>query len=123
MWYRLGVMGLFDPNKEEMMRSMDIGILMLLADPENTLGAMGQEIADTVDEEGLAYSVSYVISSVALDIFITKKLGGLSESSKPGDGNVGNRYCLTGEAHFKAYQEMFGAANVEWVSRYPMGED
>ncbi len=28
-----------------------------------------------------------------------------------------NRYCLSGEEHFGAYKEMFGAENVEWTSR------
>lgn len=28
-----------------------------------------------------------------------------------------NRYCLSGEEHFEAYKEMFGAENVEWTSR------
>ena len=27
-----------------------------------------------------------------------------------------NQYCLTGEEHFEAYKEMFGAENVEWVT-------
>ena len=28
-----------------------------------------------------------------------------------------NRYCLSGNEHFEAYKEMFGAENVEWTSR------
>ena len=28
-----------------------------------------------------------------------------------------NRYCLSGEEHYEAYKEMFGAENVEWTSR------
>lgn len=28
-----------------------------------------------------------------------------------------NQYCLSGEEHFEAYKEMFGAENVEWTSR------
>lgn len=27
------------------------------------------------------------------------------------------QYCLSGEEHFEAYIEMFGAENVEWTSR------
>lgn len=28
-----------------------------------------------------------------------------------------NQYCLSGEEHYEAYKEMFGAENVEWTSR------
>ena len=40
-----------------------------------------------------------------------------NESEGKGVSTNSNRYCLSGEEHYEAYKEMFGAENVEWTSR------
>lgn len=48
---------------------------------------------------------------VSLDKYMSKEC-----ASRGGSGST-NMYSLSGEEHFEAYKEMFGADNVEWVSR------
>ena len=38
-------------------------------------------------------------------------------TSKDSKVNKGNQYSIFGEEHYKAYQKMYGAENVEWTSR------
>lgn len=39
-------------------------------------------------------------------------------TSGPSSENTNtNKYCLSGEEHYEAYKEMYGAENVEWTSR------
>lgn len=40
-----------------------------------------------------------------------------NKEGKGGTSTNSNRYCLSGEEHYEAYKEMFGAENVEWTSR------
>lgn len=55
---------------------------------------------------------------------ITKKQP-VEKSEKPVTGartgkgitDFTNQYCLTGEEHFEALKEVFGAGNIEWISK------
>ena len=51
---------------------------MVLSDPVNAIGAIGQNICDVVDEEGIAYSVSYV-ADVRIEIALEKGIGKIKE--------------------------------------------
>ena len=46
------------------------------------LAAFGQKIGDTVEEEGIAYSISYVATDVAIQILLSKGLGEVKNVSK-----------------------------------------
>ena len=46
---------------------------------------MGQKIGDTVEEEGIAYSISYVAADVAIQILLSKGLGEVKNVSKADD--------------------------------------
>lgn len=46
---------------------------------------MGQKIGDTVEEEGIAYSISYVAADVAIQILLSKGLGEVKNVSKVDD--------------------------------------
>ena len=122
-----------------------------------------------MEEEGIAYSISYVAADVAIQVLLSKGLGEVKNVSKADDlvdvartvdtlddtvkiadeltdtakvvdrvGNIkdtaktvekldeaiekgtvfnSNRYCISGDEHFAAFKEMFGAENVEWISR------
>ena len=50
------------------------------------------------------------------DIGSSRDKGG-SETREGSTPANSNRYCLSGEEHYEAYKEMFGAENVEWTSR------
>ena len=52
---------------------------MILSDPVNAIGAIGQNICDVVDEEGIAYSVSYVAADVLIEIALEKGIGKIKE--------------------------------------------
>jgi hypothetical protein len=173
--------GLMPEALDENVQDIFSGMKGILSDPGNALEAIGQGIFDTADEEGVAYSVSYVVTDIVITILIDKgidKLAGVSKAETivnsaegtvkymddvadvadvvgdaakhmddvadvAGDavkqaenaagvledaGNAAeaieggaptntNQYCLSGEEHFEAYKEMFGAENVEWTSR------
>ena len=49
------------------------------------LAALGQKIGDTVEEEGIAYSISYVAADVAIQILLSKGLGEVKNVSKADD--------------------------------------
>ena len=53
--------------------------------------------------------------SIVAGAFIGAGIG--DNSVKGGTPTNSNRYCLSGEEHYEAYKEMFGAENVEWTSR------
>ena len=46
------------------------------------LAAFGQKIGDTVEEEGIAYSISYVAADVAIQILLSRGLGEVKNVSK-----------------------------------------
>ena len=46
------------------------------------LAALGQKIGDTVEEEGIAYSISYVAADVAIQVLLSKGLGEVKNVSK-----------------------------------------
>ena len=46
---------------------------------------MGQKIGDTVEEEGIAYSIRYVAADVAIQILLSKGLAEVKNVSKADD--------------------------------------
>ena len=49
------------------------------------LAALGQKIGDTVEEEGIAYSISYVAADVAIQVLLSKGLSEVKNVSKADD--------------------------------------
>lgn len=61
------------------------GIMFILTEPGQTAEAIGQNIFDTADEEGVAYSIGYVIVDIALEILVDKGLGKLKTAKMVDD--------------------------------------
>lgn len=61
------------------------GISNTITDPGNTIEAIGQNIFDTVDEEGLAYAAGYIAPEVAIAL-ATKKMTDKGAKVKGGTG-------------------------------------
>ena len=61
------------------------GVVTALQNPTRVLAALGQKIGDTVEEEGIAYSISYVAADVAIQILLSKGLGEVKNVSKADD--------------------------------------
>ena len=60
-----------------MQRDMDRlkqSVILLFTDPGQAMEAIGQNIFDTADEEGVAFSVGYVIVDIAVEILVSKGL-------------------------------------------------
>lgn len=65
------VMGIEVPGlsleKVDDLKNMAYGAVAALQEPPRVLAAFGQKIGDTVEEEGIAYSISYVAADVTRD--------------------------------------------------------
>ena len=61
------------------------GVVTALQNPTRVLAALGQKIGDTVEEEGIAYSISYVAADVAIQVLLSKGLGEVKNVSKADD--------------------------------------
>ena len=83
------VMGIEVPGlsleKVDDLRNMAYGAVAALRDPPRVLAAFGQKIGDTVEEEGIAYSISYVAADVAIQVLLSKGLGEVKNVSKADD--------------------------------------
>ena len=83
------VMGIEVPGlsieKVDDLKNMAYGAVAALQDPPRVLAALGQKIGDTVEEEGIAYSISYVAADVAIQILLSKGLGEVKNVSKTDD--------------------------------------
>ena len=80
------VMGIEVPGlsleKVDDLKNMAYGAVAALQDPPRVLAALGQKIGDTVEEEGIAYSISYVAADVAIQVLLSKGLGEVKNVSK-----------------------------------------
>ena len=72
-------------EKVDDLRNMAYGAVAALQDPPRVLAAFGQKIGDTVEEEGIAYSISYVAADVAIQILLSKGLGEVKNVSRADD--------------------------------------
>ncbi len=83
------VMGIEVPalslEKVDDLKNMAYGAVAALQDPPRVLAALGQKIGDTVEEEGIAYSISYVAVDVAIQILLSKGLSEVKNLSKADD--------------------------------------
>ena len=83
------VMGIEVPGlsleKVDDLKNMAYGAVAALQEPPRVLAALGQKIGDTVEEEGIAYSISYVAADVAIQILLSKGLGEVKNVSKADD--------------------------------------
>ena len=83
------VMGIEVPGlsleKVDDLRNMAYGAVAALQDPPRVLAALGQKIGDTVEEEGIAYSISYVAADVAIQVLLSKGLSEVKNVSKADD--------------------------------------
>ena len=81
-----GVMGIEVPGlsleKVDDLKNMAYGAVAALQNPARVLAAFGQKIGDTVEEEGIAYSISYVAADVAIQVLLSKGLGEVKNVSK-----------------------------------------
>ena len=57
---------------------------VLLKDPVNTIGGIGQSICDTADEKGVAYSSGYIVTEVVTALLADKGLDKLKNVAKTG---------------------------------------
>ena len=80
------VMGIEVPGlsleKVDDLKNMAYGAVAALQDPPRVFAALGQKIGDTVEEEGIAYSISYVAADVAIQILRSKGLSEVKNVSK-----------------------------------------
>ena len=74
--------GLMPEKVDADVRAIGSGIAGMLTDPGNVLEAMGQDIADTTDEKGLAYSISYTVMDL---VILDKALGAIGKAGKLDD--------------------------------------
>ena len=83
------VMGIEVPGlsleKVDDLKNMVYGAVTALQNPTRVLAAFGQKIGDTVEEEGIAYSISYVAADVAIQVLLSKGLGEVKNVSKADD--------------------------------------
>jgi len=108
---------------------MKQGVKLIFTDPGQVLETIGQNIFDTVDEEGIAYSVGYVTVDIALEILVDKGLDKLKTLNKADDvigiaedtaRGIGAEYTITyaevGEDFVKSVENIADAA--EDLSQY-----
>ena len=83
------VMGIEVPGlsleKVDDLKNMAYGAVAALQEPPRVLAALGQKIGDTVEEEGIAYSISYVAADVAIQVLLSKGLSEVKNVSKADD--------------------------------------
>ena len=83
------VMGIEVPGlsleKVDDLKNMAYGAVAALQEPPRVLAAFGQKIGDTVEEEGIAYSISYVAADVAIQVLLSKGLSEVKNVSKADD--------------------------------------
>ena len=74
--------GELDGDVEQRVTGIGQGMVRLFQDPLGTLGAMGQDMMDTYEEEGLAYSIGYIGLDIAVEVAATKGAGKLKGAFK-----------------------------------------
>ena len=72
-------------EKVDDLKNMAYGAVAALQNPTRVLAAFGQKIGDTVEEESIAYSISYVAADVAIQVLLSKGLGEVKNVSKADD--------------------------------------
>ena len=88
------------------------GISNTITDPGNAIEAIGQNIFDTVDEEGLAYATGYIAPEVAIAL-ATKKMTGKGPKVKGGTGvadDVVEEVLEGGTSAIKSSDLVFGSS-------------
>ena len=108
---------------------MKQGVKLIFTDPGQVLETIGQNIFDTADEEGIAYSVGYVTVDIALEILVDKGLDKLKTLNKADDvigiaedtaRGIGVEYTITyaeaGEDFVKSVESIADVA--EDLSQY-----
>ena len=108
---------------------MKQGVKLIFTDPGLVLETIGQNIFDTADEEGIAYSVGYVTVDIALEILVDKGLDKLKTLNKADDvigiaedtaRGIGVEYTITyaeaGEDFVKSVESIADVA--EDLSQY-----
>lgn len=70
----LQLFGIAPKWMQKNMSQLEQSAALLLTDPGQAVEAIGQNIFDTADEEGIAYSVGYVTMDIALEILVDKGL-------------------------------------------------
>ncbi|MBO5284234.1 MAG: hypothetical protein J6B43_14130 [Lachnospiraceae bacterium] len=108
---------------------MEQGAKLIFTDPEQVIETIGQNIFDTTDEEGIAYSVGYVTVDIALEILVDKGIDELKTLNKAEDvigiaedaaRGIGAEYTLVyaeaGEDFVKSVENIADAA--EDLSQY-----
>ena len=110
------VMGIEVPGlsleKVDDLKNMAYGAVAALQDPPRVLAAFGQKIGDTVEEEGIAYSISYVAADVAIQILLSKGLGEVKNVSKTDELADVARTVDTFDDTVKIADELTDAAKV-----------
>ena len=110
------VMGIEVPGlsleKVDDLKNMAYGAVAALQDPPRVLAALGQKIGDTVEEEGIAYSISYVAADVAIQVLLSKGLGEVKNVSKADDLVDVARTVDTLEDTVKIADELTDAAKI-----------
>ena len=72
-----------DTGKEVMEGAQ--GIEQILRNPGRALASLGQQVTDTVEEEGITYALSYVAADVVIGILVDKGMGKLRGLDKTDD--------------------------------------
>ena len=60
--------------------------LQVVKNPGRILAGLGQGITDKVDQEGIAYGISYVLTDIAIEILLTKGMKAVSKADDLGNG-------------------------------------
>ena len=110
------VMGIEVPGlsleKVDDLKNMAYGAVAALQDPPRVFAALEQKIGDTVEEEGIAYSISYVAADVAIQILRSKGLSEVKNVSKADDLVDVARTVDTLDDTVKIVDELTDAAKV-----------
>ena len=72
-----------DTGKEVMEGAQ--GIEQILRNPGRALASLGQQVTDTVEEEGITYALSYVAADVVIGILVDKGIGKIRGMNKADD--------------------------------------
>ena len=78
-------LGLVPKWMQRDMDRLEQSVILLFTDPGQAMEAIGQNIFDTTDEEGVAFSAGYVIVDIAVDILVSKGLDKLKAAKMADD--------------------------------------
>lgn len=99
-------------EKVDDLKNMAYGEIAALQNPARVLAGFGQKIGDTVEEEGIAYSISYVVADVAIQILLSRGLGEVKNVSKADDLVDAARTVDTLDDTVKIADELIDTAKV-----------